>query len=316
MDDTQKMEYARAFLQKEVESEFPYPFQILTEEDSFLFCFKNGCRDCCARLKATKGMLDRLCSGDKKVQKQEKERVLRVLEAAVEAQENMALSEKSEYGKMKNMLILRPLNLDFYRSELVNVPYIRIGDVALVLYCVLSHLGEDYFTTKVYRDQVQKWMVPEAEVMRAALVNTSFLYPPRLYSIQCLMGWDGKRYENGIFMGEDDEQKIPPGMRSYLLTNTLEINGAIAVFYPGVAEKIAQDLGGDFYIAFTSIHEAQIHGVGMISPEIVEYSLQETNRECTRPEEVLSNHVYLYNQEKKTFSMLMDGDFLEVEHEE
>ena len=87
-------------------------------------------------------------------------------------------------------------------------------------------------------------------------------------------------------------------------------------FYPGVAEKIAQDLGGDFYIAFTSIHEAQIHGVGMISPEIVEYSLQETNRECTRPEEVLSNHVYLYNQEKKTFSMLMDGDFLEVEHEE
>lgn len=54
----------------------------------------------------------------------------------------------------------------------------------------------------------------------------------------------------------------------------------------------------------------------MISPEIVEYSLQETNRECTRLEEVLSNHVYLYNQEKKTFSMLMDGDFLEVEHEE
>ena len=60
--------------------------------------------------------------------------MLRVLEAAVEAQENTALSEKNEYGKMKNMLILRPLNLDFYRSELVNVLYIRIGDVALVLY--------------------------------------------------------------------------------------------------------------------------------------------------------------------------------------
>lgn len=72
MDDTQKMEYARAFLQKEVESEFPYPFQILTEEDSFLFCFKNGCRDCCARLKATKGMLDRLCSGDKKCRSRKK----------------------------------------------------------------------------------------------------------------------------------------------------------------------------------------------------------------------------------------------------
>ncbi|MFR6589660.1 MAG: hypothetical protein ACLURV_05360 [Gallintestinimicrobium sp.] len=40
MDDTQKMEYARAFLQKEVESEFPYPFQILTEEDSFYSALK------------------------------------------------------------------------------------------------------------------------------------------------------------------------------------------------------------------------------------------------------------------------------------
>ena len=99
MEDTQKMEYARVFLQKEVEAEFPYPFQILTEEDSFLFCFKNGRRDCCARLKATEGMLDKLCSGDKKTQKQEKERVFRVLEAAVEAQENTALSEKMSTEK-------------------------------------------------------------------------------------------------------------------------------------------------------------------------------------------------------------------------
>lgn len=39
-------------------------------------------------------------------------------------------------------------------------------------------------------------------------------------------------------MGEDDEQKIPPGMRSYLLTNTLEINGAIAVFIRVLRRKL------------------------------------------------------------------------------
>lgn len=59
MDDTQKG-ICEGVSQKEVESEFPYPFQILTEEDSFLFCFKNGRRDCCARLKATEGMLNKL----------------------------------------------------------------------------------------------------------------------------------------------------------------------------------------------------------------------------------------------------------------
>ena len=66
MDDTQKMEYARAFLQKEVESEFPYPFQILTEEDSFYSALKMDAGTAVLVLKATKGMLDRLCSGDKK----------------------------------------------------------------------------------------------------------------------------------------------------------------------------------------------------------------------------------------------------------
>lgn len=45
------------------------------------------------------------------------------------------------------------------------------------------------------------------------------------------------------------------------LSTSRKINGAVAVFLPGVAERIYDLLNSDFYIVFTSIHEAMIHNV-------------------------------------------------------
>ena len=105
-------------------------------------------------------------------------------------------------------------------------------------------------------------------------------------------------------------------MRGYILTNTLEINGAVALFYPGVARRISEIVDGDFYIAFTSIHEAQIHSVGMIPAEVVERSLRETNGHCNTAEEVLTDQVYCYRAEKGSFGVIQDGEFLEVKKDE
>lgn len=312
MKQEERIEYVRSFLQERIDKEFPYPFQISYEDGQFVFRLRSGKKECCARLRQTEEMITRISGGTRERKEEELKRLFEILHAALAARESTALSECSDYEKVKNELILRPLNYQYVKAELEDVPHIRIGDIALVLYAVMSRADGDYFTAKMHRCQMEKWKCPEQEVLETAMINTCFLYPPRLYCVEDLLSWDGKRHEDGRFMAEGEPLKIRRGMRGYILTNTLEINGAIAVFYPGVARKIAECFGEDFYIAFTSIHEAQIHSRSMISPEIVGSSLRDTNKHCNRQEETLTDKVYCYSLERRCFGLVEEGEFLEV----
>lgn len=312
MKQQEKIEYVRSFLQAKIDEEFSYPFKVTYEDNHFLFRLRNGKKECCTRLRQSAEVVECISSGTEEQKEAEISRLFEILRAAMLAQESTAISDCSDYEKVKNELVLRPLSYRQVKDELEDVPHIKVGDVALVLYAVMAHAGCDYFTAKMHRSQMENWNLTEEEVLEEALVNTSFLYPPRLYSVEDLLVWEGKGHEDGKFMVPDDTLQVKKGMRGYILTNTLEINGSVSVFYPGVAQKIAESLGEDFYIAFTSIHEAQIHGVSMITPDIIRNSLRDTNRHCNRSEEVLTDRVYCYSLEKKSFGIIQDGEFLEV----
>lgn len=316
MEEIEKIEAARRFLEAKIEAEFSYPFQVTDEDGYFMFSLKSGRTECCVKLKQTEELIDRISKGDDTERQKELERLYEVLGAAVRAQETAVFSKDSEFEQVRDRLILRPMNYSFFQDSIRDVPHIRIGDIALVLYAVMSHVGADYFTAKMRREQIAHWEITEEEVLQTALVNTSFLYPPRLYSVEDLLSWDGKRHTDGRFMAEGEAGRIRRGMRGYILTNTLEINGAVAMFYPGVARRISEIVEGDFYIAFTSIHEAQIHSAGMIPAEIVEHSLRETNGHCNPQEEVLTNQVYCYRAQKGSFGVIRDGEFLGVKKDE
>ena len=87
------------------------------------------------------------------------------------------------------------------------------------------------------------------------------------------------------------------------MTTTRQVNGAIAMFYPGVKEKIAELFDSGFYVAFTSINDARIHHKDSISPRVVLHSLKEINRKFD-PNDTLSRKVYYYDRDKKTFDPL------------
>ena len=315
MKQEEKIEQVRNYLQSRINRDFPYPFRVTYEQNHFLFRLRSGQKECCAKLRQSREMMENISEGTKEEKEAEVARLFEILRAAMQAQESTALSKESSYDKVKNDLILRPLNYQHVKRDLKDVPFTRIGDIALVLYAVMAHTGGDYFTAKMHRSQMQNWDKDEKTVLEEALVNTSFLYPPRLYSVEDLLAWDQKKYEVGQFMVQDGKTHIKKGMRGYILTNTLEINGAIALFYPGVARQIAESFGEDFYIAFTSIHEAQIHAANMISPDVIGSSLRDTNKHCNRCAEILTNRVYCYRYDKDCFGIMQDGEFLEVERD-
>ena len=94
-------------------------------------------------------------------------------------------------------------------------------------------------------------------------------------------------------------RKGKPAGLMYVLTNTINIRGAAAILYPGVLKEIAGQLGGDFIIFPSSIHETILaKAKGFFDWEAAEATVSEINLKEVEPEDILSDTVYYYHQAK------------------
>lgn len=219
------------------------------------------------------------------------------LQTTIEAKEGAAKGD-SIYRLGNDRLIVRPINYQRNMMELENCIYWCFGDVALVLYALIYEGAEDFITMKVGRGTLEKRELSDDVVLTNALLNTYVKMPPRLYH-----GIDVHYFHEageGVFMPGETGTPIEihtsdklEGMRGYRLTTTRGLNGAIALFYPGVKERLAELLGGDYYVGFTSIHEAMIHPLQHKILGEMKAAIQRTNAAFSE-HEMLSNGVYRY----------------------
>lgn len=106
------------------------------------------------------------------------------------------------------------------------------------------------------------------------------------------------------FMNEDvylgmDKRKISP-----MITTSKKLNGAIAMFYPGAAERLAEIFGDGYLAAFTSIHECMIHRANDgFSPDMIRRSLADVNKHFGS-EETLSFQAFRYNSATKQIEVV------------
>ena len=217
------------------------------------------------------------------------------------------LIEKNEYDLLKDKLFIRPLYFKDHRYELKNHIYKCIGDMVLVLYILASDENDgkrhDVLSVKVPRSSMQAWEIDEEEVWENAMSNTYIMAPPRIY----LNAMDivNPPYHRGAFMAlNSDITSLAPNAVP-TVTTTAQINGAIAMFYPGVMKRIAELFGDDYYIAFTGTSEARLHKKGTIQPRSILMRIKQMNK-AFDPSEVLSNKVYLYetaNQEMRQLEL-------------
>ncbi|MBS5299563.1 MAG: hypothetical protein KHY39_00700 [Clostridiaceae bacterium] len=142
---------------------------------------------------------------------------------------------------------------------------------------------------------MELWGKTEEEVFENALINTNIRSVPRMYNSPAES--DHPKYQTGAYMSLGAKSRLATGMNSSVFTTYPSLNGAISFWYPGVKEKLAELAGGDFYVAFTGIHDFHIHPVNSTTPKEVLDRLKQMNRYINRKEEILSRKVYRYRAE-------------------
>ena len=189
-----------------------------------------------------------------------------------------------DYEAVKHFLAVRPYPVDAEGVE--GAIHKTVGDIALVLYAVLWEDEQRCTGTKVPAGMEEIWGVELDTLFDDAFERVDprvmelddFLLDPTGYKGTSLDDWEG----NG----------------SFCLTTVEKLNGSVAIFKPGVAERIEGAIG-PFWLAFTSIHEVMIHPVTEVDADVLRIVMGGTIDHCVREDEVLTRRLYRY--EKGTF---------------
>ena len=217
----------------------------------------------------------------------------------------------NDYEKIKGDLFIRPLNRKLYEKELSKAVYKVIGEIALVLYMQVGKAENRIASMKIRRENLNEWGLSAETVFDTALLNTYFISPPRIYLWEEMLS--NPDYSGECFMDLNNDFQIDNYEVGNCLSTVRKTNGGVAIFLPGVAQRLAHLLNGDFYVVFTSIHEAMIHSVdSLYPPEDLERILKETIMEATPEEDFLTDKIYKYSRKTGTFWIYKDGTFFNL----
>lgn len=223
------------------------------------------------------------------------------------------LSVLSDWNAVKKRLFCKLINRADNESYLQNKPYTNFQDLAVIYEIILERNSEGTRCITMTNHMLSSYGVSVEELHMAAVNNLArenrALIAPLWDFIEQFMTTE----ERSLY-----EEEMPTEERDYflVLSNQECINGAAQILNPEVQEKIADKVGGDYFVLPSSVHELII--VAKLYSDMDDIELQENvkmiNETCVRPEERLSDNVYEYNAKTKTLMICGAERNKEQEH--
>lgn len=213
----------------------------------------------------------------------------------------LAQSEDMEFEEVKSRLTLKLLDVRNNLSYMNGKPYIDVGNglaLIAVINCERSITSE--WAISVTNDLLDIMDVDKETLLTEAMKNTQELEPAELVSLT-------EFFMRTVQMGERStnllEEEMPDEIResngAYCLSNRSKCQGAAALFYPGVMDRISEVISSGYYVIPSSIHELIIvPDNSRVKAEDLACLLDEGNRSVVEREDILSYNIFHYDRDK------------------
>lgn len=209
----------------------------------------------------------------------------------------------TEFNKCRNKIMPRLIGAE-ENSEILKVrPHIRIEDLAVTFCIDLGENKDGLMSVPVQFELMETWNVTADQLYEIALENLTKadigVFTPMREILFAGMLSELKE----ICHGDEEEARrkldqMIPDNNLWVLTNKRRVNGANMLLDRSVMEDVIKEVGTDFFILPSSIHECIILPTdsGMDSQQL-EAMVCEVNETQVEKEERLSNSVYRYTLE-------------------
>lgn len=210
------------------------------------------------------------------------------------------------YENLKPRLMIRAINFAKNSVRLEDAVYSRFGDMAICAYMKVSHKDGQFMSAKVTKDILKKYNVSAEQIMKDAVNNSCMLYPERLFfNLSELYNpqYNGISSDEALELIRTGRLKRNKLIPMIALTNSAHLNGASAMFYPKVADRISEIFGGDYYAVFISVHEVYLHPKDEFPPSQLKENLIATNSHFS-DDDTLTYEIYHYDSECKQLKVV------------
>lgn len=215
------------------------------------------------------------------------------------------------YEKVQPFIIMRVINYEKNQELLVRCPHRKILDLAITYRILFSKIEAGVSTSIIDHRIMQRWSVDEEQLFEVAQQNTLRLFPPVIENVREMIYHSfladpqfDEDFTNAVQESLDELTELENTARSdcmlYVLSNDCKLNGASALFCSELIHEFAIEKNSDLYILPSSIHEV------MLLPKRPDTDLNylrsillSANQKVVDAEEILSEHVYLYDKSLK-----------------
>jgi len=200
----------------------------------------------------------------------------------------------NNYEKMAETLVMQVIPIKGNEKILDEVPHQVTGDIATVYRFQIETDGEKESTILITNQMLENYSITAEKLHRDALEFAPKNKPPVIQSVaNMLMELSGESFE--------DNKKM------LMATVESKINGAAVINYPGILEKAAEMLDGDFYVLPSSVHEFLfLKDDGNFDAQSLNETVLLINEFEVDEADKLSDNAYHYDSKEKVLEMATD----------
>lgn len=203
----------------------------------------------------------------------------------------------------KSRIFMKVFNAEKNGAILQNAPHEKVENLAITYHLLIGERDKAFATTMVTNPMMDLFGITKQELQQDAMENSPKLFPmsiERLDDLLYNMAMKDPQLWDLLQDGPGGQPLVP----IYVVTNDASLNGAAAIFYPGVMDQISRQLGENFSILPSSVHETLVvpDSAGITSMEF-RSMVQEVNETHVAEADWLAGDVYHYDANAHVFEL-------------
>lgn len=223
--------------------------------------------------------------------------------------ERFDVSRLTQYDEAKKHLYMRVSDADKNAHVLGGVPFVEREDLAITFHIAVEESEAGRASAIVTNRMMETYGVTRNQLYKDALANSPVIAPAKINNLGELLG--RMTLEGMAEMGMPEEEIREAKERIaeanqynplIVVTNDSGLDGASAIFYPGVMDQLGEELKSDFFILPSSVHETIVApDDGRFFYSELKEMVAEINATQVAPEDRLTDEVYHYDTREHVF---------------
>lgn len=227
---------------------------------------------------------------------------------------NINVDHMMDFDNIKDSIVFRVIGIEKNQDILQNIPHHVEHDMAITYQIMVQKTEEGTAYAQINNSIMDELGVDKEILYEVAMKNTPREFPMTFQSMNDIMKEMMLQNFIGFNMDELSEkdesflkmlfEKSMSCMECdtimHVLTNKYRQYGAAVLFYPQMREKLAEQIGSDYFVLPSSIHEVMIvpEQEGM-DYQVLKDMVRQVNSTDVSPDEILTDEVYHYDRKNK-----------------